>query len=269
MKRSFLLLALLAPALRADVMAPSPVSERVARTDTTVVGKIVAVEGPVQLESWPGVDRKAQYQIAVIEVKETLTGPAVKRVKLAFNPPDPRRNFQNLRFKEGYEGTFFLTKFGDQEPYRVLMYFDSLLGTDAAYEKQLAEARKAAKVLADPDKALKSKDVAERLEAATLLLTKYRSQPPGPDSARVQKDVPAERSLLLLKALAEADWKTPEFGLGSPRNLFQRLGVTEKDGWKAPANFADFDTAAKAWLAANADTFRVKAWERKSAAVKK
>ena len=61
-----------------------------------------------------------------------------------------------------------------------------------------------------------------------------------------------------MQTLAEADWTRQPLGYErSPLVLFLRLGLTDKDGWVQPENFADIPAAAKKWLAGHADSYRL------------
>ena len=70
--------------------------------------------------------------------------------------------------------------------------------------------------------------------------------------------VPAEESRLILRALADADWSGRAFAPLSPQGVFLRLGLTEKDGWKPPADLRNFPAAAQKWLKENAGKYRVR-----------
>jgi hypothetical protein len=178
---------------------------------------------------------------------------AAKTLKLAFIPPAGRRRDPHLDFKAGTESLFFLTKAHGSDYYRVVMYFDA----EAASPACLKQAREAGKLLDSPRKALESKNAAERAQVAGLLITRYRSQPFADPSKIKQQPISAAESRLVLQGLAEGDWKAPAYSQFSPRSLFLRLGLTEKDGWKVK-NFATVDVEAKAWLKANAGKYAIK-----------
>src|SRR5262245_29107475 len=83
-------------------------------------------------------------------------------------------------------------------------------------------------------KGLKSNKAEVRGETAALVVMKYRSYPAfGGETEQVA--IPAEESKLILKALAEGDWKPGRFN-ATPNALtaFGYLGLTEKDGWIQP-----------------------------------
>jgi hypothetical protein len=68
--------------------------------------------------------------------------------------------------------------------------------------------------------------------------------------------VPADLSKLILEALAGADWGAPN-GPVSPHASFVRLGLTDKDGWAQPDDIKEFAPAARKWLRAHADSYRI------------
>jgi hypothetical protein len=252
MMRAMIVLALLAAVARADRMAPPAVPERVARTDVTVVAKVKRIEDKtVELPAWPGV----KFKVAVLEVKEKVAGKvAATTLKLAFVPPaGPRFRDPHLNFKAGTEMLFFLKKAHGSDYYRVMMYYDA----EAATPPILTQAREAGKLLANPRKGLDSKNAAERALTAGLLIVRYRSQPLADPKKIKQMPISPVESRLILQALAEGNWKTPAYLEFSPRSLFIRLGLTEKDGWKVK-NFAAVDVEAKAWLKANAGKYIIK-----------
>src|SRR5262249_14509632 len=59
--------------------------------------------------------------------------------------------------------------------------------------------------------------------------------------------VPADESKLILKALAEGDWKKYEPDTINGMQAFYQLGLTDKDGWKQPQPKpgADFQDSMK------------------------
>jgi hypothetical protein len=261
MKRTMIVLAVLAAVARADRMAPPPIHERVARTDVTVVAKVKRIEDKTaELPLWPGV----KFKVAVLEVKEKIAGKvSSKTLKLAFIPPGgPRRRDPHLDFKAGTEMLFFLTKAHGSDYHRVVMYYDA----EAATLTGLKQAREAGKLLASPRKGLESKNVAERALTAGLLITRYRSRPLADPKKIKEVSVPLPESRLVLQALAEGDWKAPAYLQFTPRSLFFRLGLTEKDGWKVK-NFAAVDVEAKSWLKANTGKYAIKRFTVEGVAV--
>ncbi|MBY0233138.1 MAG: hypothetical protein K2W96_27965 [Gemmataceae bacterium] len=251
---------LLAGVARADMMPAGPVPERAGRADAVVVGKVVALEGKsVELPWSPGGKEKAAFQVAEVEVTERLAGSVPgKKLKLAYLPPGRRGT--PFRVEKGKEGLLFLTRVHGTSYWRAEQYYDAI-GKEGnpGFAGNVDEARRAGRLLADPMKALKSKDAAERALAAGLLITRWRTVPHAEEKARKQEAVSAELSKLVLEGLAEADWKKPEYSQFAPRQLFLKLGLTEKDGWKVK-DFKAFEAEAKAWLKDNAGKHRLKKW---------
>jgi hypothetical protein len=254
---------LLVPLVQADVKAPDPIPQRIARASAVFVGKVKLIEEKsIEQESYPGVGGKLTYKVAVITVTDSLLGKS-NTYRVAFTRPSPRREFSHLNFQAGQEGLFFLTKVHGQPTYRVLSYEDVVLKKDnEGYETQLALAKRCAKLLANPDKGLASKEKEDRFLTAAMLVLRYRNLPMADAKSRVQETVPAARSKKILEILAESDWMDGRNPL-TPQALFARLGATEKDGWKPPQDFRQYVPAAKQWLKDNAGKFAMQTWKVK------
>jgi len=251
MKRIVVLL-LLAGHCMADRAAPPPVPERLAAADLAVLGKVVRIEDkPVELPTGPGAKSKGAFRVAVIEVKERMAGPVAKTIRLAYSPGGRRDPLLNL--SAGDERLFFLTRQHGTDYYRA-MGWDCV---ESPAAENLAAARRAGRLLSNPLGGLKSKDAGERALAAGLLIIRHRTRPLAEAKDVVEADVPAVESKLILEAVASADWKSPVYSQLSPRGLFLRLGLTEKNGWKV-ANLADLEADAKKWLEANAGKYKMK-----------
>jgi hypothetical protein len=267
MRHLFLIgLALFTPAVaHADVMAPWPIPERVARADVIFVGKVKAIEpATMAMSTYPGQKEKIDSKVAVVEVQEMVSGLGKgKEVRIAFLPPAPRRRAIQFDYAVGKEALFFLTARPDQSIYQTLMYFDVVQRKgNAHFGDEVALSKRCAKLLASPEASLKAKDVKERLLTASLLLMHYRSIPRVLPAQRGQVPIPAALSKQILTVLAEADWTGPNAQREptSPLALFMKLGLTDKDGWQQPPNFRDTPEAAKKWLKANAGTYRIQRW---------
>jgi hypothetical protein len=79
----------------------------------------------------------------------------------------------------------------------------------------------------------------------------------GPNSK--QEPIDAEESKQILQTLTDADWKTASAFSSlrpTPWQLFQRLGVSAKDGFAVPKG-ANYQTAMQTWLRDNADKYRI------------
>jgi hypothetical protein len=92
---------------------------------------------------------------------------------------------------------------------------------------------------------------------AALLIVRYQTY----DSANIKSEpVPAAESKLLLTVLAEANREKDKAGgdtLMTPRALFRRLRLSEKDGWVQPRGPDQVAPAAKRWLKDNADKYKM------------
>ncbi len=161
--------------------------EKFARAEIVVTGKVSAVEKEmVNAIRFPGDTEKAPHKVAVIKIDKGLIGAdAVTHVKVGFIPPPPanpnappvRGGFQPVYLNEGQEGLFFLTKHPSGEFYTITPMMAPLDPKAENYKAQTEQVTKAAATLADPMKALKAEKAADRVFAATALVTKYRAIP--------------------------------------------------------------------------------------------
>jgi hypothetical protein len=264
MRRFAIVMALsLVGVARADVKAPDPVPHRVARADLVFVGKVESVYGKaVELEWTPGDGSKHPFQVAKVKVTDPLLGKE-KTVRVAFVPAQ-RKGWEHLNLKAGQEALFFLTKVDGQDAYRVRSYEDVVDKEKQAKGFAEAEdlARKCAKLLADPDAGLASKDKEERFLTAAMLVMRARTVPLAAPKRRAEVETDAGLSTKVLAALAEAEWggEQYEFGRLTPRGVFTQLGLTEKDGWRYPGDPKQFGPEAQKWLKDNAGKYRLKRW---------
>lgn len=254
--------------------------EKIARADAVVVGKVTAIEKKdVEATPFPGDPNKISYKIAVIKVESGLVGAAnITHVKVGFVPPPPadpaappvrpgRGGFQQVNLTENMEGLFYLTKHHSGEFYTINPIMAPIEAKADGYKDQLAMAKKGATVLTEPMKALKAEKADDRFFAAVMLVNKYRAYPEGGVEAETAK-VAADESKLVLKALAEANWK------GDPNNpeapnayqAFSLLGLNDKDGWKYPMvkpgeDFIEKTKEAFAtWLTGAGKDYQINKW---------
>ena len=238
-----------APAF-ALVAAPPAPGQMAVTAQVVVVGKVAAVEkDTVEAQSpYVGAKDKQNYKIAVVKVETGLVGAdKLKEIKVGvFQPPKPvpgkpvgirppRGPAAAVELKEGQQVLLFLTKHPHADFYIMPGFGGAPVDvTTPEGKKQLEEVKKVTAVLADPMKALKSDKAETRAEAAAVMVSKYRAYPQfGGQTEQVA--IGAEESKLILKALAEGDWKAGRFG-GPPNAFmaFSHLGLTEKDGWIPP-----------------------------------
>jgi hypothetical protein len=238
----------------ARVAAPPPIAVRLATAEAVFVGKVTGFGDkmvPADLEK--GDDR--QMQVATVEVSQDLLGKVGRKVQVGFFPPMGRRPGLQLEPKD--EALFLVRKHPKlKNTYVAEMFYSAVREKDnPEFKTQVDEAKAAVKLIANPLVGLKSKDADERYLTAALLITRYRTETPGSKL----EPVPAAESKLLLETLAEVDWqpRNPKFFSLPAIGLFGRLGATDKDGWTAPKNFADYVPEAKKWLKANAEKFKM------------
>jgi hypothetical protein len=246
----------------------SPV-EKLIRSDVVAVGKVTAIEkDDVLAPQFPGATDKAAYKIAVVKIENGLVGANnITHVKIGFIPPagDPnvqpgggrpgRGGYAPVNLTKDMEALFYLKKHHSADFYTVEPIMAPTETKNEDYKAQLELVKKGATVIADPMKALKAEKAEDRLFAASLLVTKYRSYPEN--AAEVENvKIGADESKLILKAIAEGDWKKDQDGISPhPYQAFSMLGLQPASGFKFPQvkPGEDFIVKAKeaytAWLA--------------------
>ncbi len=254
--------------------------EKLVRADVVAVGKVTAIEKKeVEATPYAGDNTKLSYKIAVVKIETGLVGAGnVTHVKVGFIPPPPadpaappvrpgRGGLQQVNLIENMEGLFYLTKHHSGEFYIINPIMAPTDTKADNYKDQLAQAKKGAAVLADPTKALKAEKADDRFFAAILMVNKYRAYPEGGVEATTEK-VAADESKLVLKALAEGNWKPDPNNPEAPNayQAFSLLGLNDKDGWKYPVvkpgeDFIDKTKEAFAtWLAGPGKDYQINKW---------
>ena len=262
------LLLVAAPA-RADRMAPvAQPAERALRVPVVVVGTVTAVEKePVEATPHPGAEKKVPYKVAVVKVGTNLAGAeSLTHLKVGFIPAGAggRRGPENPDLKEGQEWLFFLTKHHGGAFHAIPYMTPPVDSKSPNFKNDVGAVKKVLAVVADPAKALKSEKAADRFDAAVALVLKYRTTPEGASEVKPE-EVPAGESKLVLKSLAEGEWKPdPAGGRLNGVSAFFALGLTEADGWAPPQvkpgeDYAAVNRAAFVkWLAGPGQDYRIK-----------
>jgi len=258
---------------KALMIAPSPIPDRVALAESVITGKVTKIENKkVSLPIAPGSKEKQDFIVAVVHIDQAIKGAkGLTEVKVGyFAPPEapaeggprirPGIRRPQINLNEDQEVLLFLKPHHSGEFHLLQAYFDVVDKKSPEFDKDVEAAKKCAKLIEDPDKSLQSKEAEDRLITAAMLIAEYKSWF-GPDEAK-QEPISAERSKLILKALADADWSVkPMPGRGAimmtPINLFSRLGLTPKDKWNQPMDFEKTADAAKTWLKENMDSYRI------------
>jgi len=265
--------AIVAAPAQALMIARAPLADRVTAAACIITGKVKSVEEKtVSALPYPGAPNKEEFTVVLVDVDEGLVGAkGVTRIRLGYQAPAvvnpgggirPPIRRRALTFSVGQEGAFFLQKHPDEDFFIVSNMFGYSDKKTPNYDKELENLRRCVKLLDSGAEGLKSKEAADRLLTAQLLLGRYRSARFGAIDPAKQKTEPinAEESKLILETLANADWTAPDEATGaSAQAAFFRLGLTEKDGWKPVAFKApnDLPDAAKKWLKENAGTYRI------------
>ena len=218
-------------------------------SEVVVVGKVTLIEKDAveALAAYVGAKEKTKYRVAVVKIDTHVAGAdKAKEIKIGFVPwPKVGPGDRPLRtdvlmpeLKEGQESMFFLVKHPTADFYVMPGRNYPVDMTLDFAKKELESVKSYAAVVADPMKALKSDKPETRTEAAALLLIKYRS--PQVFVAETESvAIDADESKLILKGLAEGDWRfegpRPQGTYAPlPYLAFLYLGLSDKDGWVDP-----------------------------------
>ena len=170
----------------------------------------------------------------------------------------------------GTEGCFLLKRQGDETFFRLVDSYwnDYIVKTDREFDKKVSMVKRSLKLLENPDASLKSKDVADRLLTAYLLLNRFQAHA-GPKAKT--EPIDSAQSRLILEAIEAGDWTQPFTGGDqlTARGVFIQLRLTPKDGWTAPQQGPmqdyrvfqkEWDAAAQKWLKDNRAAYRIQRW---------
>ena len=253
-----LILPLRAGTIAADAL---PLPNRVATANIVVVGRVTAFEDRnVTVAPFPGATNKVEFKIAVVSITDALVAPkGAKTVRLGFVPIPAGVAVSPPPFQPavGQEGCFFLTKHGVGDFHVAPSPLNFIAKGGANFDKDVALIKRCAKILEEPNAALKGKNAEDRFLAAAMLVARYRTR--GAADAKTEP-TDAEQSKLILQALAAADW-TPktDFTQLSPLMVLGRLPLTEKDGWAPPSakDAKAYAAYAQQWLKDHAGSYRI------------
>lgn len=254
------LLAFSGAAVHGKAIAIMPVGYRITQSDAILVGEVTKIEpNTVMASIYPGSNRKQELQVAVVKIEKPIFAPkGLTHIKVAYLPSTRLMlgGYGTAALGEKKKACLFLKEHPSKPFYVVQTYSDVVGEKHPNYSKEVKEAEQYGEILQDPVKHLKGKDAEKRGTAAVLQILRYRAYRPGRT-----KEVPidADESRLLLKALADADWKALRRGGGilTPTYAFQQLGLTAKDGWTVK-NYREIPNLAPKWLEEHADTYRIK-----------
>jgi len=255
----------------------TPLPARIAQADLVVVGRVSGVEdNSLKTEPFPGSAGKVAYRVLGMKVEEVLLGDkAAKKIRVGFIPksapsalPPQTPPPQMFVLEEGWEGLLFLKKHHQGDFYVKFALFSDIPRGAPEFAKTVEDARKLIKIVDKPAAALKADNASNRYLAVAMLIGKFR--PPAVKGQPQQEEpIDPEVSKLLLRALAEADWKYDKDWSGvyppHPYDLFQQLGVTKADGYQPPTgDMRDTLAATQKWLVDNQGKYKVKGLTPKS-----
>lgn len=229
------------------MIAMKPAGQRAITADAVVIGKVTSIEKDmIEAKPFVGSPNKVAYKVAVVKIETALAGVKdVTHIKVGFIPAPPApveqpgaprlssRPNRGIELKEGQEMVFFLAKHPDG-PFHIMPMMSPPLDVKAEEtKKELESLKKSLAVIADPMKALKAEKAEDRIFAASVMATKYRSYPDAGGEVD-QTPIAADESKLILKGIAESDWTKFDRTASNGMQSFYMLGLTDKDGWVAP-----------------------------------
>jgi hypothetical protein len=281
------LLLVVAPARATFLGNPIIITELVGEADTIIVGKVTKVQNKlIKVLPTRRAPKKEAYQLVEVTVLEAIQGAKGLTslqigVRCAESKLPNGKPFVYVTLVKGQEACFFLTRHQGGKFYELGLSNIIRKELNPSFDKDLALTKNCVQLLAAADKSLKSKLAENRILTAAMLIRQYRGPAPFLWDTKVagkktpkEEPISAEQSKLILHALMEADWslaKEPSASPNHPATLFRRLGLTAKDGWKLKQKrvnpldgragyqtHLELTRAAKKWLKANADTYRIK-----------
>ena len=229
------------------MIAFSPPAQRAVTAQVVVLGTVTAVEKEtVEVSPGRGAPGKVPFKVAVVKVDEALAGAdGLTHLKVGFvslpPPPvgQPGRPLLGAAAasssKEGDQFVLFLNRHHEGNYYVMPFTSPPIDPKQENGKAELAEAKRALGVIADPTKSLTASKADDRAFAAAVLVSKYRAYPEGGVSEPAEVPLPAEESRLILKGLADGDWKQGNRFQGTnPFTAFNQLGLRPQDGWVQP-----------------------------------
>ena len=239
---------------------PNPV-QRALQAEVVVAGKVTSIEKePIEVEEG---GQKTPFKGGVIKVESALLGAAnTTHIKVGLPiPVIGRGRGPIINLEENQEGLFFLTKHPSGQFHTFNWMSGPVSATDENYKAATANVKKALAAVADPAKALKAEKAEDRAFAAVAIITKARSQR-GDGEVKSEK-MPADESMQILKALAEANWAKPDPTVFPPIQAMYLLALTPEDGWVQPKaepgkDFSEvLHTAFTKWLEGPGKQYRI------------
>ena len=284
-----IVLASVARAKAVAVMVNRPAALQAIQADVIITGKVSEIEKELaKATQFPGAKDQIAYQVAVINIKESIRGAnGLTTVRIGYLPgnnsnpmggpgggplrPNIRRVPQ-VALTLGQEGCFFLVKHHEADFYVLLPGGVPLEKKAADFDKQLQVVKNVVKIDEDPMSALKTASGTDRPFTACVIVQKYRSYPLFNNGKQpTQENIPADQSKLIMQIMADMEWGKFEQkdGIGvNLQNMFGMLGVQPgQHGFNPPKfqpNQQDYGKIygeyVKKWVKDNAETYRIQRW---------
>jgi hypothetical protein len=236
----------------------------ITNADAVFIGKVTEIEpADVDAKAFPGAKETVKYKVAVVTINETILGAKdVKSVRVGFQAavaPKPGVPIigggrRGPTLTVGQEGLFVISMHADGKFYQAPNFGAFVPTANKTFDNDVKLAKRVVTVMANTKQALESKDADERLMAAAIQITKYRT----PKGSTKQEPIDATESKLILTAISTGNWKPARQGDPNPQTLFFQLGIGPKDGWQQPKIKGpdDLRNAIQAWIRAN-ENYRI------------
>jgi hypothetical protein len=228
---------------------PRAVIERFMTSEVVVAGKVASIEKDMAeaTATYVGATEKKKYRVAVVKIDTAFVGAdKVKEIKVGFLPwPKVGPKDRPLRtdalmpeLKVGQELLLFLIKHPTADFYFMPLLAPPVDLKNEHTKSELDAVKRYVAVLADPLKGLKSDKAEARAETAAILLIRHRTYS-GSATELKEVAIDADENKLILKGLAEGDWRFQKpggvyTGAPLPYLAFLHLRLTEKEGWVMP-----------------------------------
>ncbi len=182
--------------------------------ELVVVGRGKAIVGwKLQATGeWLGDKKAWDYRMVEIDVLEVLKGPKELK-KLTVGIIDFNGRELPKQIADGQTALFFIEKNDREKCYLAPQHYHVVTTNRPNYETFVAETREEIarwgdqkmKIMKDPQAGLRAMSFDERMFAATVLITRYRT-PVGKPPYETEP-IDAEESRSILRTLAEANWQ--------------------------------------------------------------
>jgi hypothetical protein len=249
------------------------IPERVATADAVVFGTVTEIEEKTIEVQYFGMTQKAKRYVAKVKVKDDLLKKdGLKEIRVVFVGKEDQPNDGLLIptpvLEKENDVLLFLKKRADEDFYQMPGWHGAV-GMNRTFiyqtekvEDAFHEAEDACKIMADLPKYLKSNDDKERMTAAWMQFSRYRSCTPMRTGEKlIEKEISAEETRAILDGLlvlAEKD--ATEFNF-----IAHNMRSSLPKGFVPHEGLDDYVGKVKAWMKTAPKEYRLKRCEVEAA----